>query len=111
MPTTNRNSQSQSPDRVDQNSRAEQSGPALASREVFDQLAVISTELLGNITGWNQAALELYELAHDELMGKKLASLFSLDAKQQDKLQKAILSEAIGKGTYREQIPTRSSKS
>jgi two-component system, NtrC family, response regulator AtoC len=104
MPTSNRNSQSQSPHRVDRNSRAEQSGPALASREVFDQLAVISTDLLGNITGWNQAALELYGLAHDELMGKRLASLFSSEAKQQEKLQKAILSEAIGKGSYHGQI-------
>ena len=101
MPTSNRNSHSQSPDRVDQNARGEQCGPALANAEVFDQLAIISSDLLGNITGWSQAALELYGLAHDELMGKKLASIFSSDAKQQEKLQKVILTTAIEKGSYR----------
>src|SRR6202163_4808604 len=113
MPTSNRNSHSQSPDRVDQNARGEQCGPALANAEVFDRLAVISGDLLGNITGWSQAALELYGLAHHELMGKKLASIFSSDAKQQEKLQKAILIAAIEKGSYRGQITTviRSSKS
>src|SRR5216683_1514817 len=113
MPTSNRNSHSQSPDRVDQNARGAQCGPALANAEEFDQLAVISRELLGNIIGWSQAALELYGLAHDELMGKKLASIFSSDAKQQEKLQKAILTAAIEKGSYRGQIATdiRSSKS
>jgi PAS domain S-box-containing protein len=113
MPTSNRNSHSHSPDRVDQNARGEQSGPALANAEVFDQLAVISSDLLGNITGWSQAALELYGLAHEELRGKKLASIFSSEAKQQEKLQKAILTAAIEKGSYRGQIATdiRSSKS
>ena len=106
MPTSNRNSHSHSPDRVDQNARGGQSGPALANAEVFDQLAVISSDLLGNITGWSQAALELYGLAHDELRGKKLASIFSSDAKQQEKLQKAILKAAIEKGSYRGQIAT-----
>jgi two-component system response regulator AtoC len=113
MPTSNRNSHSQSPDRVDQNARSEQCGPAPVNAEVFDRLAVISSDLLGNITGWSQAALELYGLAHDELMGKRLASIFSSDAKQQEKLQKAILTAAIDKGSYRGQIATdiRSSKS
>src|SRR5258707_8914393 len=100
MPTSNRNSHSQSPDRVDQNARGEQGGPALANAEGFDQLAVISSDLLGNITGWSRAALELYGLAHDELMGKMLASIFSSDAKQQKKLQKAILTAAIENGRY-----------
>src|SRR5260370_25447547 len=104
MPTSNRNSHSQSPDRVDQNARVEQCGPTLANAEVFDQLAVISSDLLGNITGWSLAALELYGLAHDELMGKRLASIFSPDAKQQEKLHKAILTAAIAKGSYRGKI-------
>src|SRR4029077_1180279 len=113
MPTSNRNSHSQCPDRVDQNARGEQCGPGLANAEVLDQLAVISSDLLGNITGWSQAALEHYGLAHDELMGKKLASIFSSDVKQQEKLQKAILTAALEKGSYRGQITTdiRSSKS
>src|SRR6202011_559580 len=110
--TSNRNSHSQSPDRVDRNARGEQCDPALANAEGFDHLAVISSDLLGNITGWSQAALELYSLAHDELMGKKLASIFSSDARQQEKLQKAILTAAIEEGSYRGQSATgiRSSK-
>src|SRR5260370_20902930 len=113
MPTSNRNSHSPSPDRVDQNARGEQCGPALANAEGFDQLAVISSDLLGNITGWSQAALERYGLAHDEPMGRRLASIFPSDAKQQEKLQKAILTAAIEKGSYRGQIAAefRSSKS
>src|SRR5260370_30585421 len=104
MPTSNRNSHSPSPDRLDQNARGEQCGPALANAEGFDQLAVISSDLLGNITGWSQAALELYGLAHDEPMGRRLASIFSSDAIQQEKLQKAILTAAIEKGSYRGKI-------
>src|ERR1700730_11213580 len=113
MLTSNRNSHSQSPDRVDQNVRGEQSSPAPANAKEFDQLAVISSDLLGNITGWSQAALELYGLTHDSLTGKKLASIFSSDAKQQEKLQKTILTAAIEQGSYRGQIATdiRSSKS
>src|SRR5258708_34290830 len=112
MPTSNRNSHSPFPDR-DQTARGEQCDPALANPEGFDQLAVISSDLLGNITGWSQAALKLHGLAHDELMGKKLASIFSSDAKQQERLQKAILTAAIEKGSYRGQIAAdiRSSKS
>src|SRR3979409_1934202 len=104
MPTSNRNSHSQAPDRVDQNARGEQSGPALANAEVFDQLAIISSDLLGNITGWSQAALELYNLAHDELMSKKLRSVLAWDCKQQEKRQKAILTAAIEKGSYHGKI-------
>src|SRR5229473_1597075 len=104
MPTSNRNSHSQSPDRVEQNARGEQCGPALANAERFDQLAVISSDLLGNITGWSLAALELHGLAHDELTGKRLASIFSSDPKQQEKLQKAILTAALEKGSYRGKI-------
>ena len=67
---------------------------------------VLSADLNGNITGFNQAALDVFSRTPEEILGKPLAALVlpENDAKHLP-LHQAILAAVLKQGEYRSRHP------
>ena len=80
------------------------SDAALIDPKGFDQLAVLYTDLEGNIIGCNKAAYDLCTGTPKDLLSRKLASLFSSSDRDEAKLQKTIVASVLDQGEYQSHL-------
>jgi transcriptional regulator with PAS, ATPase and Fis domain len=74
----------------------------------FQSMPVLSADSEGKVTGYNAAALELFDRKAPELLGQTLASLLSFeDASGLVQWQKDFLARVLGDGHYSDQCRLR----
>lgn len=102
MPTANFNSQSQALKGADPESSIEseatRGGDTVA--DTADEIAVFSADLNGNVTGCNQAALNVFACAPAQVLGKRLTDLLGVEFGVRSH-QKSILATVLQSGHYR----------
>jgi PAS domain S-box-containing protein len=105
MQPANLNSQPQPPSAVGSIARrlgSEPSSPSALDAGSAAEIAVLSADVAGNITGCNEAALKIFGCTHAEVLGRTLAAFISgeMDAGQRE-LQKTLLAAVFEAGHYR----------
>jgi PAS domain S-box-containing protein len=108
MQPANLNSQPQSPTSVaGQASRvaSETSRGSTGDAGVFTGAAVLSADLAGNISGYNDAALKIFDCTPAEVLGQSLAAFVSSEGKAgQRQLQKTLLAAVLEDGHHRSSL-------
>jgi PAS domain S-box-containing protein len=78
------------------------SSPSTLDPATLKGIAVFSADLEGNITSWNDHALEIFGVTPAEVSGKPLAAFIAgADGDFQSELQKTILAAVLEDGQYR----------
>jgi PAS domain S-box-containing protein len=115
MQPANLNSQPQAPTAVGPSAGRSDSKTlgATALDAGVREIAVLSTDLEGNISGCNDAALKIFGCTPAEVLGRTLAAFVSGDVStEQPQLQKTMLAAVLKDGQYRSslQCKTRAGK-
>jgi PAS domain S-box-containing protein len=73
-----------------------------AGSGAVEELAVLSLDVKGNITSWNEPVLNIFECTGAELLGRALAAFVSgEDSAEESRLQKTVLSAVLEGGHHR----------
>jgi|HubBroStandDraft_1064217.scaffolds.fasta_scaffold00388_11 PAS domain S-box-containing protein len=81
--------------------------PTVSDAAAAKGIAVLSADLEGNISGWNDAALNILGLSPAEILGQALAALIAGQDGEQRQLQKTILDAVLESGQHRSSHRTR----
>jgi PAS domain S-box-containing protein len=104
MPPANFNSQSQGPPSAGPNAGpagSKTSGAAAREAGAARELAVLSADLKGNITGCDESTLKIFGCTPADVLGRVLAAFISgQEGPEQSQLQQAMLAGVIKDGQY-----------
>lgn len=79
-----------------------QAGPISQDSGIGSRVAIFSADLGGTITGWNDPALKVLDLASTQILGRPVTSLISAESSaEQSRMQTAMLSAVLEQGEYR----------
>jgi PAS domain S-box-containing protein len=110
MPSANLNSQSEAA--TGASLSAGRSGskklPAALDAGAIEEIAVLSADLDGNITGCNGTALKIFGRAPAEVFGRSLAAFLSGDNTANHPLQKTMLEALLRDGQYQSSFQCQS---